>query len=156
MKVLKGLAVLVLVLASVLVINTHAQAAAYCWVAQDGNAAQIHYLRLSLANYGNGHYLMSGTDTVYSATTFAALSVSEVGGPLAVTSNSTTKVSTVAISLTSVGGGTTDLSATRIQMLLDAGLMSGVYYRTFTDYASTNTSESRYDGVATLTVCSSY
>ena len=161
MRVLKGLAVLMVVmvvlLTGVLAFSTQAQAATYCWYAVDGNTSTVSYMRLSLADYGSGHYSVAGTATVYNTTTGAS-SIAEANGAAEVTTALNTDgqtVSTLETALSVIGGSTTSIVVADVHLLLDASSMSGSYFRTMKTYTTSTTpaTDTRYDGVATLTTC---
>lgn len=154
MRVLKGLAVLVVLLMGVLALGTQAQAATYCWYAVDGNTATVHYLRLSLADYGNGHYSIAGTDTTYNTATGAS-AVMEANGAAEITGITSEQTALLELALNVIGGSTTSVIVADMHLLVDASSMSGSYFRRTSTYTTSTTpaTDTRYDGVATLTTC---
>ncbi|KWT92851.1 hypothetical protein [Candidatus Magnetominusculus xianensis] len=161
MKVLKGLAVLMLVLASVLIVNTHAQAGTYCWIASDGNAGIVEGVRLTTTDLGFGHYMLTGTVTIYNTATGASTIVT-ANGAMNVTGITTSTPNGVLEGMLNANGvaaaSSTVASATSytadVHLLLDPGSMNGTYFRSTTTHTSTaSTADTRYDGVATLTTC---
>ncbi|MBF0515564.1 MAG: hypothetical protein HQK97_00400 [Nitrospirae bacterium] len=161
MKVLKGLAVLMLVLASVLIVNTHAQAGTYCWVATDGNAGIVEGVRLTTTDLGFGHTMLTGTVTIYNTTTGASTIVLANGAANVTGVSASTPNGVLEAALTVNGAApasfstaATSLFVADVHLLLDPNSMNGTYFRsTTTNTSAASTTDTRYDGVATLTSC---
>ncbi|MBF0488226.1 MAG: hypothetical protein HQK98_08715 [Nitrospirae bacterium] len=155
MKGLKVMALLMAVLAGVLILNTKAQAGivpgTYCWQADAHNGSGVlGYHRLSIKDFGNGHYSVVGTITA--PQTNGTVSVKLVNGAMELTDANTLEMG---VSVTdaeyNTALGANALTVVDFHYLLNPVTMSGPYY-TSSNHNSVTTTKS-YGGVATLTTC---
>ncbi|MBF0488228.1 MAG: hypothetical protein HQK98_08725 [Nitrospirae bacterium] len=158
MKVIKVLAVALVLVLCVAAVNTKDSEAAteYCWLLTDGTAGVYSYMKLGVMDFGGGNYTLAGLKVqVYTVYPYA-VNKQLVNGSMALTSSTTIEagLNVTDISPYSNVAAGPGLNTTDMHMTISPTTFSGTYYRTTTITSSTGaTTETVNNGIATFTTC---